>query len=156
FDRDVKYGWEVPAAVRSLKMTPVRTSLESPWQNGIAERWVGSCCRDLLDRVIAFNEGHLKRLLREYISYHHEDRTHLGLGKETPGGRSPAYLRVPSGHSRDWAGCTIVTIEPPNFNVAAKARSSHSLLYGLLHKPRASRRIAGSLGAWHSHPREGK
>jgi transposase InsO family protein len=67
---------------------PVRTSFESPWQNGIAERWVGSCRRDLLDHVIALNERHLKRLLREYISYHHEDRTHLGLGKETPCGRT--------------------------------------------------------------------
>src|SRR5262249_20184043 len=47
FDRDVKYGLEVPAAVRSLKMCPVRTSFESPWQNGVAERWVGSCRRDL-------------------------------------------------------------------------------------------------------------
>ena len=88
FDRDAKYGLEVPAAVRSLNMSPVRTSFESPWQNGTAERWVDSCRRDLLDHVIALNERHLKRLLREYISYHHEDRTHLGLGKETPCGRT--------------------------------------------------------------------
>jgi hypothetical protein len=33
------------------------------------------------------NERHLKRLLSEYVSYYHEDRTHLGLSKETPGGR---------------------------------------------------------------------
>src|SRR6266478_2233359 len=48
FDRDAKYGLEVPTAVRSLMVNPVRTSFESPWQNGIAERWVGSCRRDLL------------------------------------------------------------------------------------------------------------
>jgi hypothetical protein len=94
FDRDAKYGLEVPAAVHSLKMRPVRTSFESPWQNGIAERWVGSCRRDLLDHVIALNERHLKRLLSEYVSYHHEDRTHWGLGKETPGGRPRS---LPSG-----------------------------------------------------------
>ena len=87
FDRDAKYGLEVPAVVRSLNMCPVQTSFESPWQNGIAERWVGSCRRDLLDHIIALNERHLKRLLSEYISYHHEDRTHLGLGKGTPAGR---------------------------------------------------------------------
>src|SRR5262249_370970 len=80
----------------------------------------------------------------------------LDWGRKHQAVEVPPYFRVPSGHSRDWAGCTIVTIEPPNFNVAAKARSSHSFLYGLLHKPPASRRIAGSLGAWHSHPREGK
>src|ERR1700745_3966996 len=82
-DRDAKYGTEVPAAIRSLKINAVRTSFESPWQNGIAERWVGSCRRELLDHVIALNERHLKRLLSEYVSYHHEDRTHLGLGKGT-------------------------------------------------------------------------
>jgi transposase InsO family protein len=87
FDRDAKYGLEVPAAVRSLKISPVRTSFESPWQNGVAERWVESCRRDLLDHIIAVNERHLKRLLSEYVRYYHEDRTHLGLGKGTPNGR---------------------------------------------------------------------
>ena len=88
FDRDAKYGLEVPVAVRSLKMSPVRTSFESLWQNGVAERWVESCRRDLLDHIIGLNERHLKRLLSEYIRYYHEDRTHLGLGKGTPNCRS--------------------------------------------------------------------
>ena len=38
----------------------------------------------------SLNERHLKRLLSAYISYYHDDRTHLGLGKRTPGGRSPS------------------------------------------------------------------
>jgi len=84
FDHDTKYGSEVPAAIRSMKITCVRTSIQSPWQNGIAERWVGSCRRDLLDHIIAANERHLKRLLSDYLRYYHEDRTHLGLRKETP------------------------------------------------------------------------
>src|SRR5260370_24150440 len=88
FDRDAKYGREVPAAVRSLGVSPARTSFESPWQNGVAERWVGRCRRELLDHIIAVDERHLKRLLSEYIRYYHEDRTHLGLGKGTPDGRT--------------------------------------------------------------------
>jgi transposase InsO family protein len=88
FDRDAQYGLEVPVAVRSLKMSPVRTSFESPWQNGVAERWVESCRRDLLDHIIAVNERHLKRLLSDYVRYYHEDRTHLGLGKGTPNCRT--------------------------------------------------------------------
>jgi transposase InsO family protein len=64
-----------------------RTCFESPWQNGVAERWVESCRHDLLDHIIAVNERHLKRLLTDYVRYYHEDRTHLGLGKETPHGR---------------------------------------------------------------------
>jgi putative transposase len=107
-DRDAKYGTEVPAAIRSLKINAMRTSFESPWQNGLAERWVGSCRRELLDHIIALNERHLKRLLAEYVSYHHEDRTHLGLGKETPGcrprcvtsGRVLSYDRLSGLHHR--------------------------------------------------------
>jgi len=38
FDRDAKYGLEVPIAVRSMAIRPVRTTFQSPWQNGIAER----------------------------------------------------------------------------------------------------------------------
>ena len=87
FDRDGKYGVEVPEAVRSLGIRPVRTSFESPWQNGVAERWVESCRLDLLDHIIAVDERHLKRLLSEYIRYYHEDRTHLTLEKGTPHGR---------------------------------------------------------------------
>jgi putative transposase len=101
YDRDAKYGAEVPAAIRSMKIKCVRTSLRSPWQNGIAERWVGSCRRDLLDRIIAVDERHLKRLLSECVRYYHEDRTHLGLGKGTPDGRirSVASGRITS-HAR--------------------------------------------------------
>src|ERR1019366_5717108 len=74
-------------AVRSLKMRPVWTSFECPWQNGVAECWVESCRRDLLDHVIAVNGRHLKRLLSDYVRYYCDDRTHLGLSKETQGGR---------------------------------------------------------------------
>ena len=88
FDHDQKYGLEVPAAIRSMKITYVQTSIQSPWQNGVAERWVGSCRRDLLDHVIALNEPHLKRLLSDYLHYYHEDRTHLALGKQTPSSRN--------------------------------------------------------------------
>src|SRR5882724_2637521 len=87
FDRDAKYGTEIPAAIRSMKIKRIRTSFESPWQNGVAEQWVQSCRRDLLNHVIPLNERHLMRLLSDYVHYYHEDRTHLALGKETPFGR---------------------------------------------------------------------
>jgi putative transposase len=93
FDRDGKYGSEVPIAVRSTSLTPVQSSFESPWQNGVAKRWIESARRDLLDHVIAINETHLKRLLSEYVRYYHEDRTHLGLDKQTPGNRGRTTMR---------------------------------------------------------------
>jgi hypothetical protein len=51
---------------------------------------IGNCRRDLLDHVIVVNERHLKRLMNEYVRYYHEDRTHLGLEKQTPVGREAA------------------------------------------------------------------
>jgi transposase InsO family protein len=90
FDHDAKFGNEVLVAVKSVEITSVRTSFKSPWQNGVAERWVGSCRRDLLNHVIAWNERHLKRLLAAYVRYYHDDRTHLGLQKETPSQRMTA------------------------------------------------------------------
>src|SRR2546426_5439194 len=90
FDRDAKFGAEVVSAVRDMGRQPTRTAFRSPWQNGVAERWVGSCRRDLLDHVIILNERHLKRLMSAYVRYYHEDRTHLGLAKDTPADRLSA------------------------------------------------------------------
>jgi transposase InsO family protein len=108
FDHDAKYGTEIPAVVRSMNMTAVRTTVGCPWQNGIAERFVGSCRRELLDHVIAIDQSHLKRLLAGYVRYYHEDRTHCGLGKQTPeerrpcstGGKVVAWPRVGGLHHR--------------------------------------------------------
>lgn len=87
FDRGSQFNEEVIDAVKSFGIQPKRTSFRSPWQNGVAERWVGNCRRDLLDHVIVVNERHLKRLMNEYVRYYHEDRTHLALAKGTPTGR---------------------------------------------------------------------
>jgi transposase InsO family protein len=87
-DRDTKFDAEVLSMLRSIGLKPKRTSRESPWQNGVAERWVGSCRRELLDHVLPLNEQHLRRLIRDYVRYYHLDRTHDGLGKDTPDRRS--------------------------------------------------------------------
>ena len=87
FDRDSKFAGDVVSLVKAMGSQPLRTAFRSPWQNGVAERWVGSVRRDLLDHVILLNERHLRRLLNEYIRYYHADRTHLALGKDTPVGR---------------------------------------------------------------------
>jgi len=47
---------------------------------------------DLLDHVIILNERHLKRLMSSYLLYYHQDRTHLGLAKDTPASR-PTEMR---------------------------------------------------------------
>jgi transposase InsO family protein len=87
FDRDTKFGTEVRQFLDSSGICAIRTSYRSPWQNGIAERWVRSFRSELLDHVIVFHEGHLKRLARDYLGYYHADGTHDGLDKDTPEGR---------------------------------------------------------------------
>jgi len=87
-DRDSKFSAEAIGFLHSSGIKPVRTSVRSPWQNGVAERWVGSARRDCFDRVIALDEAHVRRLAREYMAYYHADRTHDGLGKDTPSGRA--------------------------------------------------------------------
>lgn len=94
FDRDTIFG-AVKGLVASMGIQPKVTSFRSPWQNGAMERFVGSLRRDLLDHVIVRDEGHLLRLLKAYQAYYHEDRTHLGLGKECPHGRSVASRAGP-------------------------------------------------------------
>src|SRR4051794_22956850 len=88
FDRDRKFSTEVRTFLKASGIKPVRMSVRSPWQNGVAERWVASIRREMLDQVIPLNERHLMHVSREYILYYHDDRTYLGLNKEAPGARS--------------------------------------------------------------------
>jgi hypothetical protein len=96
FDRDSSFSAEVVGAVRAVGAKPTRTAYRAPWQNGTAERWVGCCREELLDHAIVLDEAHLRRLLREYVAYHHDDRTHCGLAKETPMRRAVARRSSPA------------------------------------------------------------
>ncbi len=98
FDRDTKFNSEVVEFLKATGLEPKRTSVASPWQNGIAERWVGSCRRELLDHVIPLNEGHLRRLVREYIAYFQQDLIHDALDKDAPLSR-PVEIK-PSPHAK--------------------------------------------------------
>jgi transposase InsO family protein len=107
-----KYGLEVPAAISSMAIACVRTSIRSPWQNGVAERWVGSCRYDLLDHIIALNECHLKRLLADYVRYYHEDRTHMACKSKHPAAEFVQQLALALFLACGWGACTTATIRP--------------------------------------------
>ena len=36
--------------------------------------------RELLDHVVVLSEGHLRRLLREYVAYYNTERAHTSIG----------------------------------------------------------------------------
>jgi len=87
FDRGAVFSAAVTATLRSLQVEPTRTNYRSPWQNGVAERFVATVCRRLLDHSIVLSERHLDRLLGSYLAYYNEDRTHLSICKDSPLGR---------------------------------------------------------------------
>ena len=60
------------------------TALRSPWQNGHAERLIGSIRRECLDHIVILGESHLRRILAAYAGYYNELRTHLSLDKDSP------------------------------------------------------------------------
>jgi transposase InsO family protein len=73
-------------------------AFRSPWQNGIAEPWVGSARREVLYHIIPLNEHHLRRLGRNYLGYYHDDRTHIGVNKATPANRAKEQRSIRSTH----------------------------------------------------------
>ena len=87
FDRAATFSTEVISVIRSMGIEPLRTAFRCPWQDGIAERFVATVRRELLDHVIVLNERHLQHLLSEFVAYYQVDRTHLALGKDSPVGR---------------------------------------------------------------------
>jgi transposase InsO family protein len=56
----------------------------SPWQNGHAERLIGSIRRECLDHVVILGDAHLRRVLKAYAAYYNQVRTHLALAKDAP------------------------------------------------------------------------
>ena len=83
-DRDRIYGAVVTRRLRAVGVRDKPTAPASPWQNGFAERLIGSIRRECLDHIIVLGEAHLRRVLRSYASYYNEIRTHRSLNKDAP------------------------------------------------------------------------
>ncbi len=87
-DRDRVFGEFFVRRLRSMGIRDRPTSPRSPWQNGYAERLIGSIRRECLDHVVVFGERHLCHILLSYMKYYNEVRTHLSLEKDTPVSRA--------------------------------------------------------------------
>src|SRR5471030_1788008 len=86
-DRDASYGNAVTRRLAAMGIRDHPTAPRSPWQNGHAERLIGSIRRECLDHIVVFGEGHLRRILAGYADYYNDLRTHLSLEKDSPGRR---------------------------------------------------------------------
>ena len=87
-DRDRIYGAVVTRRLRAMGIRDKPIAPSSPWQNGFAERLIGSIRRECLDHIIVLGEAHLRRILKSYADYYNGIRTHRSLNKDTPTGRS--------------------------------------------------------------------
>jgi hypothetical protein len=83
-DHDAVYGAIFTRRVRAMGIRDRPIAPRSPWQNGHAERLIGSLRRECLDHVIVFGERHLRQLLFLYMDYYNKARTHLPLNKDAP------------------------------------------------------------------------
>jgi transposase InsO family protein len=83
-DRDRVYGVHVKRRLRAMGIRDKPIARASPWQNGFAERLIGSIRRECVDHVIVAGEAHLRRVLARYAAYYNEVRTHRSLNKDAP------------------------------------------------------------------------
>jgi transposase InsO family protein len=83
-DRDRIYSAVVTRRLRAMGIRDRPTAPASPWQNGFAERVIGSIRRECLDHVVIRGEAHLCRVLKSYADYYNGVRTHRSLNKDAP------------------------------------------------------------------------
>ena len=103
-DRDGIYGSAFDSRVNHLGIRQTKTAPRSPWQNGYAERFVGTLRREALDHVIVLGERHLLRLVRAHAAYYNEDRPHMALDRDAPIPR-PVESAERRSHRRSPASC---------------------------------------------------
>jgi putative transposase len=87
-DRDGVYGLQFENQLSALEIEEVVIAPHSPWQSPYVERVIGTLRRECLDHVVVLSEGHLRQIVRQFLTYYHGTRTHLALGKDAPEHRS--------------------------------------------------------------------
>jgi transposase InsO family protein len=88
-DNDCIYGNVALRRIRAMGVRDKPVAPRSPWQNGFAERLIGSIRRECLDHLVIFSEVHLRQILQRYADYYNKIRTHRSLDTD-----APAFRRV--------------------------------------------------------------
>ena len=83
-DRGPNFTAAFDAILADAGILTVRCNVATPRMNAIAERWIGGCRRELLDRTLVWNQAHLRRVLREYETHHDQHRSHRSLNAAAP------------------------------------------------------------------------
>ena len=83
-DNDAKYGPHVNAVAVGSGIEVLRTPIKAPRANAICERLLGSVRRECLDHIMILSEAHLRRVLKEYVTYFNRSRPHQGIDQRVP------------------------------------------------------------------------
>jgi putative transposase len=83
-DRGPDFAATFDAILADAEIRTVLCNVRTPRMNAIAERWIGGCRRELLDRTLIWNQAHLRRILREYEAHHNQHRPHRSLHGAAP------------------------------------------------------------------------
>jgi len=83
-DRGSNYTAAFDAVLADAGIRTVLCNVRTPRMNAIAERWIGGCRRELLDRTLIWNQNHLRRISREYEIHHNQHRPHRSLHGAAP------------------------------------------------------------------------
>ncbi|MEJ2375731.1 MAG: integrase core domain-containing protein [Pseudolabrys sp.] len=87
-DNDRIYGELTLRRIRAMGIRDRPIAPAAPWQNGFAERLIGSIRRECLDHFIVLSEAQLGRILQSYAEYYNKIRTHRSLDKDAPAYRA--------------------------------------------------------------------
>ena len=83
-DRGSNYTAAFDAVLADAGIRTVLCNVRTPRMNAIAERWIGGCRRELLDRTLICNQTHLRQILRKYETHHNQHRPHRSLNSAAP------------------------------------------------------------------------
>ena len=84
FDRGSNFTAAFDAVLADSGIRTVLCNVRTPRMNAIAERWIGGCRRELLDRTLIWNQDHLRRILHQYEAHHNQHRPHRSLHGAAP------------------------------------------------------------------------
>jgi putative transposase len=83
-DRGSNFTAAFDAVLAGAGIRTVLCNVRTPRMNAIAERWIGGCRRELLDRTLVWNQHHLRQILRQYETHHNQHRPHRSLHGAAP------------------------------------------------------------------------
>lgn len=81
-DNDAKFGTAFDQLAESSGVKVLKTPIAAPKANGLCERFFRSLRQECLDHFLILNEGHLTRILKEYVKYYNTQRPHQGIKQQ--------------------------------------------------------------------------